>query len=658
MAQTDAFKELFLQASSDGDFLTGEDEWKDFFQSFLTSGLCNSNDDYRLVETIWLESCAQSRAFGSGDNSAPTLSFESLQGRILELHPVHHNNEALSAASAIKLQAANLTSLLNNWDPSKLNEGKTRQLLSVLYALEKDHLLQEQRCAKLSKDVAGKMERTRVKALTTTNGNSGVSAAPSSHADSALVNPLMHFKQNVVLIEKAAAKHRVRSVRYHGSSSEKKGRVAKDTFAFGQTYTDTNRIRAYKGQGSYKGKLVDVMTLVVPKTKISPAAITAAWNGYSAHKSLALAPTCVPHAMGFEDDGEELHFHYEHIPARSLTRILHDVRQKKFSFKLDEYSPLYRHWARETLTSMFLLHEQCPHVLLNAFDMGGENCMVARQGTSMRLGRLLWGPLFDPTAGAKRVSPKTFFRERECSLLRGFGRALRTMLSSEREEESVKKFVPEGLIEFDVGAALEAEGGGVEFDAKQPLVFPTSVQVGQRLVINLPPTSCVPHVQYDTGALGSSVLWHKPVVGRVGASDSNNSNVPMQVVNENAVKRTLDSDVKGNAQCVLYASKVGLCDIQIPFFDPALKTIPSVNCTVTIACEVVPPSCSSQLTAIMGACLGAQEEKENFTTLKSLLNHKYFEALSVRELEDVMSMYEADFAPSSGGGGGGGVSVL
>ena len=123
---------------------------------------------------------------------------------------MHHANEALSAASAIKLQAANLTSLLNNWDPSKLNEDKTRQLLSVLYALEKDHLLQEQRCAKLSKDVASKMERTRVKALTTTNGNTGVSAAPSSFSDSALVNPLMHFKQSIALIEKAAAKHRVR----------------------------------------------------------------------------------------------------------------------------------------------------------------------------------------------------------------------------------------------------------------------------------------------------------------------------------------------------------------------------------------------------------------------------------------------------------------
>ena len=253
------------------------------------------------------------------------------------------------------------------------------------------------------------------------------------------------------------------------------------------------------------------------------------------------------------------------------------------------------------------------------------------------------------------------------------------MLSPEREEESVKKFVPDSEVEFGIKAALEAEEVSAsqipsavrhshlltpifvqetEFDAKQPLVFPTSVQVGQRLVINLPPTSCVPHVQYDTGALGSNILWHKPVVGRVGASG--NDNVPMQVVNENAVKRTLDSDVKGNAKCILYASKVGLCDIQIPFFDPALKTTPNVNCTVTIACEVVPPPCSSQLTAIMGACQDAQQEKENFTTFKSLLNHKYFEALGVRELEDVMSMYEADFAPNGGlgGGGGGGVSVL
>jgi hypothetical protein len=154
------------------------------------------------------------------------------------------------------------------------------------------------------------------------------------------------------------------------------------------------------------------MTLVIPKTKVSPAAFTAVWNSFAAHKSLSLASTCVPHAMGYEDDGEELCFHFEHIPAKSLSRLLYDSRQDMSTFKMDEFSPLYRHWAREILISLSQLQEQCPCVLLNAFNLNAENCMIARQGTSTRLGRLLWGPLYDPSAGSGPSStPKAFFRE-------------------------------------------------------------------------------------------------------------------------------------------------------------------------------------------------------------------------------------------------------
>ena len=65
----------------------------------------------------------------------------------------------------------------------------------------------------------------------------------------------MKYRQNVTIVEKAAIKHRVKSVRYHGATSERKGKVSRDSFGFGQTFTDTNRIHCYKGQGSYKGKV-------------------------------------------------------------------------------------------------------------------------------------------------------------------------------------------------------------------------------------------------------------------------------------------------------------------------------------------------------------------------------------------------------------------
>ncbi|GMH63873.1 hypothetical protein TrRE_jg1796 [Triparma retinervis] len=555
----DPFYDIFLRASSDGETIRGEDEWKDFFNAFLSSGLCSSNSDYRLIETIWLESCASSRAFSETANSEPTLSFDNLKSRILELHPVYRASEATSAASAVKLQAKNLTSLLNNWDPSQLDEEKTRQLLSVLYGLEMNHLAQQQSCENLSNAVLEKMQTTRSKALTTSNNDSGPSAAPSNTIGSALLNPLMHYKQNLSLIEKASVKHRVRSVRHQGSTTESRGRVSKDTFGFGQTFTDTNNIHTFKGQG------------------------------------------------------------------------------------------------REILISLSQLQEQCPCVLLNAFNLNAENCMIARQGTSTRLGRLLWGPLYDPSAGSGPSStPKAFFRERECALLRAFGRILRSMLSSEKEEESLKRFVPSDSISVDVGALVEEEFRESDAAAQQPLVFAASVQVGQRLVIKLPPTTTVPHVQNDSaGALGSNVCWHAPIVGKVGGTSAGNGiakDIPMQVVetNSSGMRKTLPIDIKGNASITLFASKAGLCDIQIPFYDPSMKTMPNANCVLSIACEVVKPPCSSTLMAIMRACLESQNQKEGFTTLRGLLDHRYFEALGVKDLEDVMSVYETQFGKLGG----------
>ena len=345
--------------------------------------------------------------------------------------------------------------------------------------------------------------------------------------------------------------------------------------------------------------------------------------------------------MGYEDDGEELSFHFEHIPAKSLSRLMYDARLESPSYKMDEFSPLYRHWAREVLVSLRQLHEQCPHVLLNAFSIGPENCMVARQGTSMRLGRLLWGPVYDPTAGEGSQSrPKAFFRERECALLRGFGRILRSMLSSDVEEESLKRFVPADSVTIDVGKLVESEEleSIGESSLQDPLVFPASIQVGQRLVIELPPCSALPHVQNDSkGALGASVCWHDPVVSKVGGA-TGAGEIPMRVVENGSSAKKMKRTV------VLFASRPGLCDIQLPFYDPSMKKMPNANCVLSVACEVVKPPCSSVLKAIMKACLNSQNERDGFSTLKSLLDHRYFEALGVKELEDVMSAYESQFA--------------
>ena len=395
------------------------------------------------------------------------------------------------------------------------------------------------------------------------------------------------------------------------------------------------------------GPVCSHLVWLTPCVQVSPAAFTSAWNSYSAHRSLALASTCVPQAMGVSDNGEEISFHYEHIPARSLSSLMYDCRVRKPQFVLGENSALFRHWAREVLISLEQLSSQCPFVLLNAHSIGPENFMVARQGTSARLGRLLWGNIFDPSVGA---TPSEFFRERECALLRGFGKILRALLSCEREEDSVTRFVPDGDVVFDGKKMIADEQSSGDLigagQSSAPLVFPATVQVGQRLIIKLPPVNTVPLVLNDSGGnLGQKVAWQKAVVGKVGGTGEKGEGVPMQVVS-NTMKNVLEIDAWGNAVIEVFACKAGLCEICIPFYDPSLKEDEvKGSCMLSVACEVVEQPCSHGLSAIMRGCMGVGGSK---MTLKVLLAHKYFESLSVGDLEQVMSAYESHFADSNG----------
>ena len=333
-------------------------------------------------------------------------------------------------------------------------------------------------------------------------------------------------------------------------------------------------------------------------------------------------------------------------------------------YVLEEESILFKHWARETLIALSQLQEQSAHVLLNAHDVGPENVMLSRQGTSVRLGRLLWGPHFLPETS--KIGVKQFFRQRECALLRGFGRILRSVLSADADKEAVKKFVPKPKIFCNVQTLLEQEERENEFRENNDgdhIVFPVSLTVGQRLVVKLPPVNSVRRLQQDSeGKLGENVRWHSGICSNIFQGGNNgtgggNSTAPFitPLPNEGSAlithigenKRpkfeTVTVDANGNATLVFLASAAGFCEVQIPFFDPDLKSAPE-NATITIAAEIIDVPSSTTLKAIMTACIEAENETKNFTALRSLLEHKYFEPLGVGDLADVMSIYETEFA--------------
>ena len=144
------------------------------------------------------------------------------------MYPVSESSQALSAAKALKLQAQNLTSLLNNWDPRKLDEEKCRQLLAVLYGVEKKHLEIKEKCGGVVQDIFRKMESTRLQSLTSNLSEDSIQQGVSTSNSSSLSNPMMFYRQNIAIIEKASLKHKVRSVRVHGATATNKGKTSTD----------------------------------------------------------------------------------------------------------------------------------------------------------------------------------------------------------------------------------------------------------------------------------------------------------------------------------------------------------------------------------------------------------------------------------------------
>jgi len=362
----DRFYDLFLLAAvNNGKTLYGEEEWKVFFTSIVKSGLLNTNRECKDVETIWLEQVASSRSFIERTATPPTpeLSFADFQNRIIANFQIANGDKAVLSASAVKLQAQNLASLVDAQDPKAMDEEKIRQLLSVMLELEGDHLHMQHVCEQLTSRIEKSMEDTALKALTgsrrnNNNINNGSDVDEDGEAldgnsndttKNDLPNPLMFYITNLAMIEKASIKHKVRSVRYSGTTSESRGRVTRDTYNFGKNFTGIQNIHAYKTQGTNKGKLVECITLVCPKTKVPPAALASIWDCYSAHKGLALSSTCVPHAMGVDDDDHDLCFCFEHIPARSMSSMIYEKRISQQGYKITERSILYKHWARELL---------------------------------------------------------------------------------------------------------------------------------------------------------------------------------------------------------------------------------------------------------------------------------------------------------------------
>jgi len=323
----DKFADLFLQAcATNGRSIVGEEEWTKFFHSIIGGGLVNTSAEAKQVEEIWLERVTAARAFSSSSTkpTLPELEFSDFQSRILSSHPVANSNEAALVASSIKQKALNLASLLNDQNPNSFDEDKTRQLLSVMYELEKEHIKMLDKTENLTENISNRLELTSLKALTTSASESpqigedveGGLASVSREADTSssfndLPNPIIFFNQNLAMIEKSSLKHKVRSIRFSGKTSDSRGKVAQDTYNFGQNFTDINNIHVYKCQGTNKGKLIELIALVCPTTKVPPAALSSLWDSYSAHKGLSLASTCVPHAMGVEEDNGDLLFYFE-----------------------------------------------------------------------------------------------------------------------------------------------------------------------------------------------------------------------------------------------------------------------------------------------------------------------------------------------------------
>ncbi|CAM9813082.1 unnamed protein product, partial [Phaeothamnion confervicola] len=215
--------------------ITSQRQWRAFSSSLASEGLVTARDEQLKLQRLWDTALSgSSAAFGGGpDPGGPRLSHRDVQRRIEDMYLPAAAKDVDDAASRLGACVTGLGGLIDTWRLASLDMVQTRRLLEVLAELENERaaaaallaaeaarrdVLFNTACVRrfLSTDKTPFETAGGGGIRGTAAGTTGDSATAGAHdCDNGTYggggdNPLLWQNQNAVVVERAAARRRVR----------------------------------------------------------------------------------------------------------------------------------------------------------------------------------------------------------------------------------------------------------------------------------------------------------------------------------------------------------------------------------------------------------------------------------------------------------------
>jgi len=399
----DPLHSVFKHAAGENATINTGHQWSVFTNELREMGLVTETHEIRFLDGIWAEEVSKGQ-WVHGRDGGPSISFEQIHEKILNMFGglLNGGAEISSNLSQIDEEVNVLVKLVEGWDVSKLDEEQTRQLLTMLHALEDSFSKQNSQTQRLLERQSMLIDANQIRELV--HNSLGATSQPIS-------NPQVWQREHLPIIEAQLQKRRLRKLRPAPTQ-----RSCPDTFGLlcGPTGHCSHVIGTHSNKDPREhggSTLVDVHALlvVVPRTA---ATLPHAWRAYDAHKQLTLSP----HWLGVhgvdESNAESVNFTYEYAQSTSVASLAARVRSSHRNVSISEASPLFQHWIISLLSALDDFDRQSCYSFGDNASL--HNVLISNDGLGVRLGNFSFAPLEDASGASEPVV------QRSSNLLRLF----------------------------------------------------------------------------------------------------------------------------------------------------------------------------------------------------------------------------------------------
>jgi hypothetical protein len=388
----DPLHAVFKHAAGDNTAITTGHQWSVFTTELRELGLVTETHEIRFLDGIWAEEVSKGQ-WVHGREGGPSISFETIREKIFAMFGGLLNGGAEISSNLLQIEEEVnvLVQLVEGWDVSKLDEEQTRQLLTMLHALEDSFSKQNAQTQQLLERQGALIDANQVRELV----HNGLGATTPSSS-----NPQVWQREHLPVIEAHLQKRRLRKLRPAPAQ-----RSLPDTFGLlcGPSghcshVIGTRSNKDSKEHGGSTSVDVHALSVVVPRTA---ATLPHAWRAYDAHKQLALSP----HWLGVhgvdESNADSVNFTYEYAQSTSVASLVARARSSHRNVSISEASPLFQHWVVSLLGALDDFDQQ------SCYSFGAtaslRNVLISNDGLGVRLGNFSFVPLNDASGASEAV---------------------------------------------------------------------------------------------------------------------------------------------------------------------------------------------------------------------------------------------------------------